>query len=167
MHIVQEVWSQDASVAPRRGGDCKRPAVVLVFAAPALLREPATWARLKARWPGATIVAGSTAGEISGTRVLDDALVATAVELEHTRVRCARVDGGSSEELGEALAERLAGPDLRHVFVLSDGLRVNGSALVRGLTRKLPPGVSLTGGLCADGARFERTHVCLDVFSEA
>jgi len=46
-----------------------------------------------------------------------------------------------------------------HVFVLSDGLRVNGSELVRGLSQHLPLGVTITGGLAGDGDRFQQTQV--------
>jgi hypothetical protein len=49
-----------------------------------------------------------------------------------------------------------------HVFVLSDGLQVNGSELVGGLASALPPHVSITGGLSGDGDRFESTLVVLD-----
>jgi FIST-like protein len=44
----------------------------------------------------------------------------------------------------------------------SDGLHVNGSELVNGLTARVPPGVSITGGLSGDGARFEETAVLWD-----
>jgi len=45
------------------------------------------------------------------------------------------------------------------VFVLSDGLCVNGTPLVAGLTAGLPRGVAITGGLAGDGSRFARTWV--------
>jgi hypothetical protein len=48
---------------------------------------------------------------------------------------------------------------LRHVFVLSDGLNVNGSDLARGLARGISEGVSITGGLSGDGANFAETWV--------
>jgi hypothetical protein len=54
---------------------------------------------------------------------------------------------------------------LVHLFVLSDGLNVNGSDLVAGISKRLPASVAVTGGLCGDGARFERTHACLNGFS--
>jgi hypothetical protein len=66
--------------------------------------------------------------------------------------------------VGQLLAEQLLAPELVHVFVLSDGLKVNGSELVSGLSELLPPGVALTGGLCGDGPRFEQTHVCVNRF---
>jgi hypothetical protein len=46
------------------------------------------------------------------------------------------------------------------VFVLSDGLAVNGSELAKGLTSRLPAGIAITGGLAGDGARFSQTYVC-------
>ncbi len=60
---------------------------------------------------------------------------------------------------GARLAAELAGPGLRAVFVLSDGLCVNGTPLVEGLRRHLPEGVVITGGLAGDGSRFARTWI--------
>jgi hypothetical protein len=48
---------------------------------------------------------------------------------------------------------------LVHLFILSDGLRVNGSDLIRGVRSHLPDTVSLTGGLSGDGDRFQETLV--------
>lgn len=45
------------------------------------------------------------------------------------------------------------------MLVLSDGLRVNGSDLLRGMLPKLPKNVQVTGGLSGDGSRFEKTLV--------
>ena len=166
MKVTQEVSSASTGAG---SGEASNAELVLAFAAPALLRDPDVWRRLRASHPRARILAGSTAGEIADTRVLDDSVVTTAIQFESTRVRCASVDIESVESsalAGERLALELAAPDLRHVFVLSEGLKVNGSELVRGLTSKLPAGVALTGGLCGDGARFERTHVCLDEFRD-
>jgi hypothetical protein len=167
MKVQQQSWSTTnprplPSAAPTPLAD---PQLVLAFAAPEAMRADDTWPKLRALWPHASIVLGSTAGEIQGTQVLDGSLVATALSFEKSRVRCARVDLSeceSSEKLGSLLGSRLSGDDLRHVFVLSDGLKVNGSALVRGLAQALPSDVSLSGGLCGDGPRFERTQVCLD-----
>jgi len=46
--------------------------------------------------------------------------------------------------------------------VLSDGLQVNGSELVRGMNSILPASVTVTGGLAGDGDRFKRTWVIAD-----
>jgi len=114
------------------------------------------------RYSRAAIVGCSTAGEICGNRVFDDTLVATGIRFDRTRVQLASIDLRSvpgSREAGAALAQVLEAPDLAHVLVLSDGLQVNGSELTAGLCARLPRDVSITGGLAADGSRFERTIV--------
>jgi hypothetical protein len=105
----------------------------------------------------------STAGEIAGTHVQDDSAVATAVWLERARVtpvEATLAEAGSPFGVGRLLGERLAGEaELTHVFVLSDGLAINGSELVRGLVTGLPAGVTLSGGLSGDGGEMKQTLV--------
>lgn len=143
---------------------------MLTFGATSCIERPAIWDDLRHRWPMARIVACSSAGEIAGTRVSDDSVVATAVAFESAAATCASVivrgdeSHAAGRELGAQLDPRTRG--LRHVFVLSDGLEVNGSELVRGLVEQLPSGVSLTGGLAGDGTRFQRTSVSIDRPSE-
>jgi hypothetical protein len=105
-------------------------------------------------------------------------MVVTAIQFDYTKVRAAQVSLGvntDSQQAGESLARALpptvgaeGGPEerLNHVLVLSDGLNVNGSDLVRGLTKCLPGGVAVTGGLAGDGARFGETLVFKGDFPE-
>jgi hypothetical protein len=166
MQLEQRTWSS----ADGWSGDPGRaaispPQLVLVFGATEALAEGSALQSLSALYRGAHIFGCSTAGEIAGLQVSDDTIVATAVHLEHTHLRFARValaDHPDSERAGRALASTLAGPELTHVFVLSDGLHVNGSALVAGIESELPEGVAVTGGLSADGWRFGRTLVCFE-----
>jgi hypothetical protein len=119
-------------------------------------------ATLQQAYPKALILGCSTAGEICGTQVTDEALVATAVDFEATQINgaCVRIaDVENSYQAGQRLAESLDRKGLVHVFVLSDGLKVNGSELVSGLTKHLPPDVIVTGGLSGDGTRFQETLV--------
>jgi hypothetical protein len=105
-------------------------------------------------------VGGSTAGEIAGMRVLDDSIVVTAIQFDHATVASSEVDLGfneGSKAAGLRLAKGLAPQGLRHVLVISDGAVVNGSELVAGMIEALPKGVMVTGGLAADGARFQKT----------
>jgi hypothetical protein len=51
---------------------------------------------------------------------------------------------------------------LKGILVFSDGLRVNGSELVRGLNSEVSTSVVVTGGLAGDGDRFRRTWVLQD-----
>ncbi len=117
---------------------------------------------------GLPLVVCSTSGEIAGERVSDGTIVLTQVGFGRVRVEAREVrisDAGTSHASGEALARALPtvvdGAALRHVFVLSDGLGVNGTALVNGLAAVLPAGVAITGGLAGDAGRFEATVVGL------
>ena len=64
-----------------------------------------------------------------------------------------------SHAVGAALAMDLAGPHLRCVVLFSEGLHVNGTRLVEGLSANLSPNVVVAGGLAGDGARFQATWV--------
>jgi hypothetical protein len=164
MKTEQISWSMSGhwnNGAPRLGASAN---LVLVFGSNAALAGDAV-ADVRRFYPSARIAGCSTAGEICGTRVQDDSLVATAIQLEQTELRCAQTrltDATGSFDAGQRLTAELAGKDLTHVLVLSDGLEVNGTELVRGLLMKLPAGVAVTGGLSGDGARFQHTAVMLD-----
>jgi hypothetical protein len=138
--------------------------LVLVFGARALADAPQAFADLAAAFAQAVVVGCSTAGEIAGSLVNDASLSLAVARFEHTRLVLAVTPIGSADESGAAgqhLAAQLvaAGPDLCAVFVLSDGLCVNGTPLVAGLAGGLPAGVAIAGGLAGDGSRFERTWV--------
>ena len=66
-----------------------------------------------------------------------------------------------SRRCGDAIGRKLASKDLAGVFVLSDGLNVNGSELVAGITAQVG-GVPITGGLAGDGSQFVETLVGVD-----
>ncbi len=168
MRVEQHVKRRNSdtfTLSQAGGGLAGKQQLALVFGSSAMLREPATWRELKAMLAPARIVGCSTAGEIAGSQVLDEALVITTVSFASSHFAVASVllsEGDGSEDLGKLLASRLPAHGLVHVLLLSDGLKVNGSALVKGIAATLPAGVSVTGGLSGDGARFERTAVCLD-----
>jgi len=136
--------------------------LVVAFGDSALIESPEPIRHLAAAYPGATLHGCSSSGEIFGTSILDHSLVVAVAEFERTELRAAtaNLDGVTDSFLaGKLLAERLADSALRGVLVFSDGLRVNGSELVRGLNAVLPPSVVVTGGLAGDGDRFSRTWI--------
>lgn len=152
-----EGWSFESAASPADW--------VLIFGSTGALENSQACQEIFARYPGALFVGCSTAGEIEDVYVRDGTLVATAVSFESTKVRGARVEipapGDSRRAAGE-LARDLAAPDLCHVLVLSDGLGVNGTELVAGLTEELPSHVSISGGLAGDGENLGRTSVLFD-----
>lgn len=139
--------------------------LVLVFGERKLLESNDWFASIREEFPNATIAISSTSGEIYNAATMDNSVVVTALEFEKTTIKTARFGISShqeSYEAGRTLAQKLKGPELRLVFVLSDGNRVNGSDLTKGLNDELDPGISVAGGLAGDAARFEKTLVGLD-----
>jgi hypothetical protein len=162
MRIEQSRWDPDSGWQEPAGHGLDQAGLVLVFGSPSALNGAEPLTALVRRYPEALLVGCSTAGEICGTRVTDRSLVATAVAFEATPMVAGRVrirEASQSFEAGRQLAAAIPTAGLCHAFVLSDGLGVNGSELVRGLRTGLPPNVSLTGGLSGDGADFHRTYV--------
>ncbi len=135
---------------------------VLAFAAPEFGVDPTPFKELAAAFPHSVLVGCSTSGEIAGTQGHDATVSVAIARFERTQLRRAFTavsSAADSFDAGARLAAQLAGGDLRAVFLLSDGLCVNGTPLVDGLARHLPAGVSITGGLAGDGSRFGRTWV--------
>ncbi len=136
--------------------------LVLVFAAPSFMDAPGPIAALVDHFHKSHVVGCSSSGEIHGEQIYDESLSVAIVRFDDATVRHAEAkveDADCSFGAGQALARQLADEDLRAVLILSEGIHVNGSELVRGLNDVLPPEVVVTGGLAGDGDRFERTWV--------
>jgi hypothetical protein len=163
MKTAQYQWSRSDGWTPDLPTlGVERQGIVFVFGARPLIQAGEPIDELRDHFKGAAIIGCSTSGEIVGDTVVDDSVVATAVRFEHTQLRTASAtitEGKSSYEVGQELARQLNDPSLRHVFVLSDGLNVNGSDLARGLASGVSEGVSITGGLSGDSANFAETWV--------
>jgi hypothetical protein len=143
--------------------DSKRT-LVLAFGDSGLMEKPGAFEQLRRAYPSSLVAGCSGSGEIVGTTVRDQVLSVSVVRFEDTSVAAASApcpESSRSFSVGEALARELNKPSLRAVFVLSDGLNVNGSELVRGINSVLDPSVVVTGGLAGDGTRFKRTWVAL------
>ncbi|TAJ35077.1 MAG: hypothetical protein EPO64_00175 [Nitrospirae bacterium] len=166
MRIEQTCWAETTGWTPappgRLGGTAQ---LTLLFGSRAILKEKPLLTEVTEAYPNAHLMGCSTAGEICGTRVLDESLIVTAVHFDDTHVKGASTTIAEKEDsfaAGERLAQSLEKDGLVHVFVLSDGLAINGSELVKGLVKGLPDGVTVTGGLSGDGERFQETLVVWD-----
>ncbi|MFH2140543.1 MAG: FIST N-terminal domain-containing protein [Pseudomonadota bacterium] len=166
MYIEQQYWTASDGWQKESAFSVDGNAsLVLVFGAGHLLADAARMDEVRAFYPAAPLLGCSTSGEICGTRVRDDSLVVTAVRFEHTAIRLAQTTVNGSEDsaqAGQRLAQDLVQQQLVHVLVLSDGLKVNGTELARGLRENLPQSVAVTGGMAGDGANFKQTLVCAD-----
>lgn len=139
--------------------------LVIVFGASSFLDKPQVLNELAEHFPKSKMVGCSTSGEILGETINDESLSVAVAKFEKTCLDLATAPISKAEEsfaAGENLAKSLLKPSLRGVLVLSDGLNVNGSELVKGLNSVLPTDVVVTGGLAGDGDRFARTWVLKD-----
>jgi len=112
-----------------------------------------------------TIIGTSTAGEIIQNEILDDSIVVSVMQFATTRVHSISESLSSLEnsyESGVNIAQKLLKDDLKALFILSDGLGVNGSKLTQGISSTLSKDIVVTGGLAGDGDRFEHTWTLVD-----
>ncbi|MFC3594493.1 FIST N-terminal domain-containing protein [Novosphingobium piscinae] len=112
------------------------PHLVLMFGDTAGLRQHAFSTALAERWPQAAQLACSTGTTVCGAKLMDNGFSALVMGFDRTRVAVqietiARPE--DSRAIGQALGRRLAAPDLAGIHLMTDGLVVNGSALIHGL----------------------------------
>lgn len=139
--------------------------LVLGFGSKEVLLNAGAYNELRNIFSKATIAMCSTAGEIYGNEVLDDSLSVLAIEFEKTYISSAVVNidsYSSSYEAGAELISMIDQNDLKYVFILSDGGKVNGSELVRGIEKIIQHKIPVTGGLAGDGTAFISTLVGLN-----
>ena len=139
----------------------KKP-LVLVFGNRLMLEENSTYDDVRKMFPDGEIIIGSTAGEIIVEKVHEDSITITAIEFEksnyivkHSNILDFKKNAVS---IGKHLAQQLPQNNLKHIFIVSEGSFVNGSALINGLEFE-NTNTAITGGLCGDDARFEKTLV--------
>jgi hypothetical protein len=164
MRVAQLTWSDTAgwAVAP---GERTHADLVFFFGSRQALACGARYRELRAMYPDAHILGCSTGGQIRNQDVSDDEIAAAAIRFDATPLGVACEPAPAPERsraCGEAIGRALAAPSLVGIFVLSDGLNVNGSELVAGIIGAVGKQVSVTGGLAGDGAEFRETLVGAD-----
>ena len=133
--------------------------LVLVFGSVKRFSEGKLPGFLKSRYPSAQLVGCTTSGEINASGVLDESIQITAIQWEKTiqRVAQTKMSGMlNSFEAATNLAKQLKSDSLRTVLVISDGLNVNGSELLKGFQSVLGD-IPIVGGLAGDGGAFVKT----------
>jgi hypothetical protein len=135
--------------------------LVLVFANRLLLEDDAVIESFRKEFPYEHLVFGSTAGEILCCNVFDNSISVTAIEFEKSSFVVERENildyVKDAKALGKTLYNKIPKQNLKHLFVLSEGSFINGSSLIKGLENDIDLEVSITGGMCGDDARFEKT----------
>lgn len=161
MRTEQLSWTEASGWKSNSGGT--GPAnLVLYFGKRKALANGARYDELRAKFPAAHLLGCSTGGQIRNRDIIDDEIAAVALNFNATTVKLASApaEGATGSRVcGETIGRQLAGDGLAGIFVLSDGLNVNGSELVAGIASAVGPQVPLSGGLAGDGADFASTLV--------
>ena len=142
--------------------DLKNVDLVTVFGDTDELANDVHYHALREKYPNANIIGCSSAGNILVNEVvMHSSIVATAINFEKSSVVLKSIDCTDIENVEKAsydLASEFEVDGLRHIFILGDGLKINGSDIIDGFNKALP-NISKTGGMAGDGTRVERTYV--------
>ncbi|MCZ8229427.1 FIST N-terminal domain-containing protein [Flavobacterium sp.] len=139
--------------------------LVIGFGTGALVSDPLNYNAIREKFPNAVLTMASSAGEIFGKEVFDNTISLVAMQFDDTKIATSEVnieEYANSFEAGKILVDQLPRAKLKLIFVLSDGGKVNGSELVKGINEATANSVLVTGGLAGDGAKFEKTYVGLN-----
>ena len=161
MKVVQTVVRHSASAEFDFSAlSAIQPSLVLAFGSVEALQGGAV--AIAQAFPNTPLAGCSTAGEISTRGVEDATLVVTALRFEHTRVAqvsTVLVDMEDSHAAGRRLATALPVVGLRAILLFGQGVQINGSALLSGVTDIVGTHLPITGGLAGDGGAFAQTWV--------
>ncbi len=163
LETFQYVTSKGWSIQKFPELDSKQT-LILIFAAPEFINNPAPINELAEHYPQSKIIGCSSAGEILGSTISDNSLSVAVICFEKTPFKIASIEISNTDDsyrAGSAIAKQLDADDLQNIFVLSDGLKVNGSELVKGLNETKKQ-IIITGGLAGDGDRFKQTWSILE-----
>ncbi|MCD8439455.1 FIST signal transduction protein [Tenacibaculum finnmarkense] len=137
--------------------------LVLVFGNRFLLEDENIYNEIRAIFKQGHLVFGSTAGDISSETVADQSITITAIEFEKSTYVIKRANVLSSAnktgsfQIGKELIQQFTQEGLRYVFLVSEGSFINASQLTKGMNAATNNNLLITGALCADAARFEKT----------
>lgn len=141
----------------------KSKKLVLIFADRKLYETTTIFDAFCQKFKEAELVFGTSAGEILGNETYDDGCVYLCLEFEKSEFIVQSIQAKSmadscaiGEDLGKQLMEK---GGLKAVFILCDGLGLNGSQLINGVNNVIPHYITVSGGLAGDNGRFETSLV--------
>jgi hypothetical protein len=136
--------------------------LILYFGSRSVLASNEAFDALRSAFPQSIIVGCSGGGQIHSQGIIDDGMTGLAIKFESTETKLFSapiMNSQDSFEVGRSLARNLVKPKLAGVFLLADGLEINGDELLAGMSSALPPDVVIGGGMAGDDDKFERTLI--------
>ncbi|NTV68673.1 MAG: hypothetical protein HGA71_00865 [Azonexaceae bacterium] len=161
MRIRQIINRKPTELASALGNFAGETAdLLLIFGSVEHFTATGLYESLHSAFPEALLLGCSTAGEITTEGVNDGTCTVTAIKFDHTRLRQGSTRLAGMEDsfaAGERLGQQIAAADLKAVLVFGPGVKINGSALVNGITSVIGSAIPITGGLAGDGGAFKET----------
>lgn len=117
---------------------------------------------VKTKYPNATVVICSTAGQITNHNIIKNTIVTTAIEFEKSKIKIAKYNLLEQKDLsllGKTIKDEITTDDLVAIMVLSEGTHVNGTELVEELSRATDSKIPIFGGIAGDSRNFQKTIV--------
>lgn len=139
--------------------------LVLAFGERLFLEKTKPFQKLKTLYPKADIIICSTSGQISNISLVENNLVATAIQFEKTTLKVLEIDilkNADIQDLGNSIKTNLIEENLKSILILSEGSLVNGTELINELILQTKESIPIFGGLAGDQYNFEKTIVGLN-----
>ena len=139
--------------------------LILVFGSSdkELVKKPLQ--ELSSVFKNSIIIGASTAGEILMDEMVEDSLVVSVLKFKTTQIALATQEIKKVEDsfiIGKNIADKLHKKDLKSIFILSDGLNINGSQLTNGFNSVMDSNIVVSGGLASDKGNFLSTWVIVN-----
>lgn len=135
--------------------------LVLVFGNRYLLEDTSLFEEVKSLFPDGHLVFGSTCADITAKSVYEDSITITAIQFEKSNfiIKTSNVLNADCDSFktGKDLIKQFPSEGLKYVFVVSEGSFINGSQLTKGMNNATTDNLLITGALCGDSERFEKT----------
>jgi len=162
MRCTQVVITGSLSAEDLRDLEKVSPQILLAFGDTCYFAKPEVLNTLHTRFPNALLIGCSTAGEVSQQGVESNTLVVSGIHFQHSTFQTAHTrlsDMADSFAAGARIGRDLAMSGLHSILIFAPGIKINGSALIRGIQSEVGEGVNISGGLAADAGRFQETFV--------
>jgi len=157
LKYIDNLWQHETNPTIRTEAN-----IIFLFGDREAIKKEGVYLELKELYPNAEIVGCSSSGNILGNSISDASIIATAVSFEKGEVKVSVEDFTADDNqflVSKKLINGLKKENLKHIFILSDGLNINGSALAKGASSAVENNISITGGLAGDGTDFEETWI--------
>lgn len=141
-----------------------KPQLCLLFGSrPVVENTKEYYSKLRSIFPDAEIATITTAGNILDEYLLDETIIATAVQFEKTAIKTKLFELNKTDDknLGIEVANYFKGEGLANILIFSCS-GINAGNILLGINSVLKGSVPVSGGVAGDDLRFEKTLVGLN-----